>query len=151
MGKTNAQNEAQKFVKTDFLVMTDANSMLDKDAVKELMATFTSNKIAYVCGKLSIINKKSSEICQAEAQYWDSDLVIREADIIMFNVPIHKKSGETLKKVKKNARVRFFNAQKCGTVNIAFKRKAILKHNIFFLYFLVVELVTVAEKTVYLL
>lgn len=51
-GKTNAQNEAQKIVTTEFLVMTDANSILDRDAVKELMAAFTSNDIAYVCGKL---------------------------------------------------------------------------------------------------
>src|SRR5699024_12279466 len=33
MGKTNAQNEAQKLVNTEYLVMTDANSMIDKMAI----------------------------------------------------------------------------------------------------------------------
>jgi len=79
-GKTNAQNEAQKTVKTDYLVMTDANSIMDKNSVKELMAAFTSEDIAYVSGRLSIVNKKSSDISSAEASYWDSDLAVREIE-----------------------------------------------------------------------
>lgn len=79
-GKTNAQNEAQRTVKTEFLVMTDANSLLDKNAVKELMAAFTSEKISYVSGRLAIINQNSSDISHAEASYWDKDLAIREIE-----------------------------------------------------------------------
>lgn len=80
MGKTNAQNEAQKKVVTEYLVMTDANSMMDKDAVKELMAAFTSDDIAYVSGRLSIVNQEASDVSKAEASYWDSDLAAREIE-----------------------------------------------------------------------
>lgn len=79
-GKTNAQNEAQKLVTTEYLVMTDANSMMDKDSVIELMASFTSEEIAYVSGRLTIINQASSDISNAEANYWDSDLATREIE-----------------------------------------------------------------------
>ncbi|MGD6849035.1 glycosyltransferase family 2 protein [Rossellomorea aquimaris] len=79
-GKTNAQNEAQKTVTTEYLVMTDANSIMDKNSVKELMASFTSKDIAYVSGRLSIINQASSDVSNAEASYWDSDLAIREIE-----------------------------------------------------------------------
>ncbi|WP_413378013.1 glycosyltransferase family 2 protein [Alkalihalobacillus sp. 1P02AB] len=79
-GKTNAQNEAQKTVVTEYLVMTDANSILDKASIKELMAVFTSDDIAYVTGRLSIINQNSSDVSNAEANYWDSDLAIREIE-----------------------------------------------------------------------
>ncbi|WP_010681356.1 glycosyltransferase family 2 protein [Acetivibrio cellulolyticus] len=79
-GKTNAQNEAQKTVTTEYLVMTDANSMMDRNAVKELMAAFTSEDIAYVSGRLSIINQGSSDVSNAEASYWDSDLASREIE-----------------------------------------------------------------------
>ncbi|MFF2459538.1 glycosyltransferase family 2 protein [Peribacillus simplex] len=79
-GKTNAQNEAQKNVTTEYLVMTDANSMMDKDSVTELMAAFTSEDIAYVSGRLSIVNHESSDVSNAEASYWDSDLAIREIE-----------------------------------------------------------------------
>src|SRR5699024_6357665 len=56
MGKTNAQNEAQKKVQSEFLVMTDANSMLDKDSIRFLMSSFESNEIVYVTGKLVYTN-----------------------------------------------------------------------------------------------
>jgi glycosyltransferase involved in cell wall biosynthesis len=79
-GKTNAQNEAQKTVSTEFLVMTDANSIMDKNSVKELMAAFTSDDIAYVSGRLSIVNQESSDVSNAEASYWDSDLATREIE-----------------------------------------------------------------------
>ncbi|MFC4386578.1 glycosyltransferase family 2 protein [Gracilibacillus marinus] len=79
-GKTNAQNEAQKTVTTEYLVMTDANSIMDKNSVKELMASFTSDDIAYVSGRLSIVNHASSDVSNAEASYWDSDLATREIE-----------------------------------------------------------------------
>lgn len=79
-GKTNAQNEAQKEVKTEILVMTDANSMMDRNAVKELTAAFTSEDIVYVSGRLSIVNQEVSNISKAEASYWDSDLVSRKIE-----------------------------------------------------------------------
>lgn len=79
-GKTNAQNEAQKTVQTEYLVMTDANAMLERKAVRELMAVFTSCDIAYVSGRLSIINNEASDVSGAEASYWDSDLVAREIE-----------------------------------------------------------------------
>ncbi|QPC47650.1 glycosyltransferase [Mangrovibacillus cuniculi] len=79
-GKTNAQNEAHKLVSTDFMVLTDANSIMDKKSVKELMAAFTSEDIAYVTGRLSFINQKTSDISGAQATYWDSDVAIREIE-----------------------------------------------------------------------
>lgn len=79
-GKTNAQNEAHKTVSTDYLVMTDANSIMDKNSVKELMAAFISEDIAYVSGRLSIINEATSDVSNAEASYWDSDLATREIE-----------------------------------------------------------------------
>lgn len=79
-GKTNAQNEARKTVDTEYLIMTDANSILDRKAAKELMATFTSPDIAYVSGKLSIANQDASEISNAEASYWNKDLEVRDIE-----------------------------------------------------------------------
>lgn len=79
-GKTNAQNEAQKLVKTDFLVMTDANSILHEDSVTELMASFSSPDVAYVSGRLIFENSNASEVSSAEATYWDADSFIREIE-----------------------------------------------------------------------
>jgi glycosyltransferase involved in cell wall biosynthesis len=85
-GKTNAQNEAQKFVDTEFLVMTDANSMLDAQAIKELMAAFSSQDIAYVSGRLSIVNVDVSDVSHAESNYWDSEMITREIEGRIFTI-----------------------------------------------------------------
>jgi glycosyltransferase involved in cell wall biosynthesis len=79
-GKTNAQNEAQKTVTTEYLVMTDANSILNKNSVKELMATFTADNIAYVTGRLVLINGDKSDVSSAESNYWDNDLSVRDIE-----------------------------------------------------------------------
>lgn len=79
-GKTNAQNEAQKTVSTEFLVMTDANSILDDQSIKELMSAFVPENIMYVAGRLKIINEDSSSVSNAEANYWDKDLRIRDIE-----------------------------------------------------------------------
>src|SRR5699024_6103163 len=82
-GKTNAQNEAQKTVKNEILVMTDANSMLERNSVKELVSTFTTNDISYVSGRLAFTNKELSSTANTENTYWDADTKLRkiESDI----------------------------------------------------------------------
>ena len=79
-GKTNAQNEAQKFANGEVLVMTDANAMLAKNAVSELVACFTSPDIAYVSGRLSYTNSKENATASSENIYWESDLAQREIE-----------------------------------------------------------------------
>ncbi|WP_238343626.1 glycosyltransferase [Gracilibacillus saliphilus] len=80
LGKTNAQNEAQKLVDTDYLVMTDANSILKSDSINELMASFSSDDISYVTGKLVITNNNSGSVSNSESGYWQKDLKIREIE-----------------------------------------------------------------------
>ena len=79
-GKTNAQNEAQKIVTTEFLVMTDANALLDKDAIRELMASFVSEDILYVTGCLKYINSDKSSTSKSESTYWDGEVIIRDIE-----------------------------------------------------------------------
>ncbi|HFR4093046.1 TPA: glycosyltransferase [Streptococcus suis] len=78
-GKTNAQNEASKLVKSEILVMTDANAMLKHDAINELVSSFTNN-VAYVTGKLDYINQNESLTSKSESTYWDLDTRIRDIE-----------------------------------------------------------------------
>lgn len=54
-----------------------------------------------------------------------------DADFIVFNVRVHY-SDRIEERVKKSGKVHFHNSLKYGTVTFSFKRKAILKNNIFF-------------------
>lgn len=76
-GKTNAQNEAQKTVESEILIMTDANSILNKEAIRELVSSFSSPDISYVTGKLELINEEVSEVSNSEKKYWNIDLFVR--------------------------------------------------------------------------
>ena len=76
-GKTNAQNEAQKLCETEILVMTDANAMLEPNAVKELVSYFADPDVAYVAGKLAYKNTVDNGTANSEGFYWKLDLLCR--------------------------------------------------------------------------
>ena len=79
-GKTNAQNEAQKTVDSEILVMTDANAMLKGNAIKELVSMFTDPSIVYVTGRLSYVNSLDNLTSYAESSYWNIDLKMRDIE-----------------------------------------------------------------------
>lgn len=79
MGKTNAQNEAVKIAKNDILIMTDANAIIKKDAIKELVESFSEN-VSYVTGKLEYINGDLTETSNSEKKYWDLDTRVRDIE-----------------------------------------------------------------------
>lgn len=78
-GKTNAQNETQKYAKGEILVMTDANSIFDNNAIRELVSLFCDEDVEYVCGQLKYINDDNST-ASTESFYWKLDLRQREIE-----------------------------------------------------------------------
>ena len=76
MGKTNAQNEAAEFVDTEILIMTDANAMFKKNAISELISSFSDEKISYVCGAL-IYTNTDNLTAFSESSYWNGELRMR--------------------------------------------------------------------------
>lgn len=79
-GKTNAQNEAQKIANGDILVMTDANTIVDKNAIKELVSCFVEDNIAYVSGRLVYSNVTETSTSNSEGTYWNIDLKMRDIE-----------------------------------------------------------------------
>lgn len=79
-GKTNAQNEAARLVETEVLVMTDANSIIEKKSIKEIVSSFSDDDIVYVTGRLCYTNSNKNETSNSENLYWDLDTKIREIE-----------------------------------------------------------------------
>lgn len=79
-GKTNAQNEAARLVETEVLVMTDANSIIEKESIKEIVSSFSDDDIVYVTGRLCYTNSNKNETSNSENLYWDLDTKIREIE-----------------------------------------------------------------------
>lgn len=84
-GKTNAQNEAQKTVRSDILIMTDANSILKKDAIRKLVGNFAQLDVAYVCGALHYISSNSLT-SDSESSYWNMELKLRDIESRICNI-----------------------------------------------------------------
>ena len=80
LGKTNAQNETQEFCQAEILIMTDANAIFEKNAIREIVASFVSPDIAYVSGRLCYLNADGSNTATYEGFYWRLDLVCREIE-----------------------------------------------------------------------
>lgn len=79
-GKTNAQNEAARLVETEVLVMTDANSIIEKESIKEIVSSFSDDDIVYVTGRLCYTNSNKNETSNSENFYWDLDTKIRDIE-----------------------------------------------------------------------
>lgn len=79
-GKTNAQNEAQKTIDTELMIMTDANCSFKKDAIKEIVANFSDPEIAYVCGATIYVNAGENITADSETTYWNLDSKCRDIE-----------------------------------------------------------------------
>jgi biofilm PGA synthesis N-glycosyltransferase PgaC len=80
-GKTAALNRAMKFVSTPFVVFSDANTMLDKSAVKILLSHFTDDSIGCVAGEKRIAGNISDTAAGAgEGAYWRYESYIKRLE-----------------------------------------------------------------------
>lgn len=79
-GKTNAQNEAVRLMNSELVIMTDANCLFDKNAVKEIVACFNDSRIKYVCGATVYTNSNDNRTADSENTYWDMDSKCRDIE-----------------------------------------------------------------------
>lgn len=85
-GKTNAQNEAIAISKGEVIVFSDANSIWEKEALKNLILNFKDSRIDYVCGKLEYINSLENITSNAENTYWNYDLWLRKIESNLLSI-----------------------------------------------------------------
>lgn len=68
-GKTMAQNKGVTRSSGEILVFSDANSIYDKSAIKELIKVFAIERVGCVCGELRYRDSGSS-VGKSESAYW---------------------------------------------------------------------------------
>ncbi len=80
-GKTGAINRGMQFINTPIVIFSDANSMLNKEAVKNIVAEFSNPKIGCVAGEKRIETKdKNSAINAGEGIYWKYESIIKTCE-----------------------------------------------------------------------
>lgn len=80
-GKTAAMNRGMRFVTSDIVVFTDANTMVNPQAIKEIVRRFENPKVGCVAGEKRIINKeKDTAASGGEGIYWRYESKLKELD-----------------------------------------------------------------------
>ncbi len=74
-GKTSVLNRCIPIATGEIVVLSDANTMLDKNAVKRLVAHFQDEEVGAVCGKLKLYNPTKRDY--EESAYWSYESLIK--------------------------------------------------------------------------
>jgi len=83
-GKIGALNRGIKFVKTPIVIFSDANSMLNKEAIRHIINEFNDSKVGCVAGEKRIaINNKDNAINSGEGFYWNYESFIKKSESII--------------------------------------------------------------------
>jgi len=79
-GKVNAQNEAVKIAKGTVLAFSDANTMWEKDALKNLLQYLLQDNVSYACGHLIYTNQNAGNTAYSEGLYWRMENFLKELE-----------------------------------------------------------------------
>ena len=81
VGKTACQNEVIKQATGEIVVFSDANSMYDARAIKNLVRNFADDRVGVVVGELQYLkNNKSSE-----SIYWRFERLLKQAESSVYS------------------------------------------------------------------
>ncbi|MGL4327893.1 MAG: glycosyltransferase family 2 protein [Tannerellaceae bacterium] len=80
-GKTAALNRAVPYIKTSYSIFTDANTMLNKQAIKEIVLQFSDPKVGCVAGEKRIfVDEKANNASSGEGFYWKYESTLKSLD-----------------------------------------------------------------------
>jgi cellulose synthase/poly-beta-1,6-N-acetylglucosamine synthase-like glycosyltransferase len=78
-GKSFTQNKVIPYAKGEIIVLTDAQTMFHKDAVKSLTHNFADKAVGCVSGRLMIKNEDNS-ISEGHSFYWKYEIFLRSLE-----------------------------------------------------------------------
>lgn len=85
-GKTAAMNRGMKLVNTPLIVFTDANTMLNKEAIKEIVLEFMNPKVGCVAGEKRIaVQDKDGAAAGGEGIYWKYESFLKDLDYRLYS------------------------------------------------------------------
>lgn len=85
-GKTAALNRAMPFIKTPYTIFTDANTMLNTDAIREIITCFSDPKTGCVAGEKRIeIKDKDNAASGGEGFYWKYESKLKAWDSKLYS------------------------------------------------------------------
>jgi cellulose synthase/poly-beta-1,6-N-acetylglucosamine synthase-like glycosyltransferase len=85
-GKTAAENRAMLFVNTPFVIFSDANTMLNKEAVRNIVKHFANEMVGCVSGEKRIVTDAADSASAAgEGIYWKYESLLKKLDSELYS------------------------------------------------------------------
>lgn len=86
-GKTAALNHGLSMVTSDITVMTDANTMVNREAIREIVRCMQDPKVACVAGEKRVMSRHEGEIAaEGEGLYWKYESALKRLDSELYSV-----------------------------------------------------------------
>lgn len=85
-GKTAALNRGMQFVKTPLVVFTDANTHINREALREIVHAFANPKVGCVAGEKRIaVLAKDNAASGGEGIYWKYESTLKKLDSRLYS------------------------------------------------------------------
>lgn len=86
-GKILAIERAMAYVRGDIVVFSDANTVLNKDALKNIVRHFSNDRVGVVAGEKRIMKMESDEaVGTGEGMYWKYESKLKKWDDELYSV-----------------------------------------------------------------
>jgi poly-beta-1,6-N-acetyl-D-glucosamine synthase len=79
-GKTSALNRALPFIKSDYIIFSDANCLLNSDCILQIIKHFQNPRVGGVAGEKRIIFDPNEKVSQGENLYWRYESFLKKLD-----------------------------------------------------------------------
>ena len=84
-GKTAALNRALPYVNTPYVIFTDANTMLNKGAIKEIIRQFSDPRVGCVAGEKRVEIQAGQGATAGEGIYWKYESALKRLDYRLYS------------------------------------------------------------------
>ncbi|SEN88158.1 Glycosyltransferase, catalytic subunit of cellulose synthase and poly-beta-1,6-N-acetylglucosamine synthase [Chitinophaga rupis] len=85
-GKTAALNRAMEQVQTPYVIFCDANTLLNKDAIRNIVKHYADETVGGVAGEKKVISDDSSGAAATEGIYWKYESYLKKLDAELYSV-----------------------------------------------------------------
>jgi len=85
-GKTAAINRGIEFTTSPIIIFTDANTMINREAIHEIIREFMNSKVGCVAGEKRIVSKeKDGAVGGGEGIYWKYESILKALDSRLYS------------------------------------------------------------------
>jgi cellulose synthase/poly-beta-1,6-N-acetylglucosamine synthase-like glycosyltransferase len=85
-GKVAAMNRAMNVVKTPYVIFCDANTLLNVEAIKEIVKHYTNKKVGGVAGEKKVLSESTNSSEGGEGLYWKYESTLKRLDSEFYTV-----------------------------------------------------------------